>query len=164
MKRTLAATLILTALAVTQPALAQDVALRQISQTEFSHLVVGNTSRDVEAGRKVFKTDALWDGRLWSAWACDNIDDAWIEIEVPADCRPACQFWDAKLTAKGCGLCHELCLSLWVTDGCVPEVGPEPTGPCAPAIDATEFEALKLEVAKLKRQLKARDELAVKGS
>ncbi len=84
MKRTLAAaTTILTALALTSTAMAEDVALRQINQDEFSSLVVGNTSDKVQAGRKVFSTDSLWDGKLWSAWACDEVDDAWISVDFP---------------------------------------------------------------------------------
>jgi hypothetical protein len=52
--------------------------------------------------------------------------ELWVQVELSAPCWTACTYWDAMLTAKGCGVCHELCLEIFVADGCVPEAAIEP--------------------------------------
>lgn len=78
--------------------------------------------------------------------------ELWIEIELAGDCWADCEYWDAKLTAKGCGMCHELCLTLYVTDGCAPEFEPEPAP--AKCADDAYIDAIALKVLeKLNAQL-----------
>jgi HEAT repeat protein len=60
-----------------------DVALRHVPHGESTHLAVGNTSEARDGNVRLFRAESLWDGKLWSAWACDDLADAWVEIEFP---------------------------------------------------------------------------------
>ena len=62
---------------------AAEVPLRQVDHRDFTHLAVGDTSGKRDGNRAMFRAEALWDGRLWSAWGCDDLEDAWVEIEFP---------------------------------------------------------------------------------
>lgn len=85
--------------------------------------------------------------------------ELWIEVTV-GDWED-CKHYDAKLTAKGCGVCHELCLDLYVTDGCAPEFVPKPEpkpepDPCVEvspalqkAIEETVTKAIQAALANL---------------
>ncbi len=69
--------------------------------------------------------------------------ELWIEITTVGDCWCDCAHWDAVLSAKGCGVCHTLCLDLFVSDGCVPEAKVEPTPkpePCPPSRETMKDE------------------------